>query len=430
MIKSLFKGTIILTIAGLATRLIGFLYKIYLSNILGAKMLGIYQLVFPIFGLCFTLFGAGIQTAISQLVAANKNYTYIKNILIKSIVIALSCSMLLSLLTYCGANFIAESLLGESECKNMLKILAFAYPLCAVTVCINGCYYGMKQTAVPAITQLIEQIARVLFVYFLLILIPMADVNIACKCAVAGIAVGEGISMIYSLIMIIISLKKMEHENSTKANVVKPLFIMSLPLTGNKLVVALLHSVEMIIIPSMLKLYGMTSDNALSVYGVLTGMAMPFIMFPATITNSLSVLLIPTISEIYERKNRKHLNKVASLCVWGNLAFGILSTIFFLIIGAKIGVMVFNNTAIGIFIKIFSFLCPFMFVSTTISSIINGLGKTYITFFITITGLAIRILITVKLVPSHGISGYLISLLISQIIVTIMSFHYYNKYFK
>ena len=66
---TIIKGTLILTIAGLITRLIGFFYKIYLSNTLGAEKLGLYQLVFPIYGICFTLFASGIQTAISKLVA-------------------------------------------------------------------------------------------------------------------------------------------------------------------------------------------------------------------------------------------------------------------------------------------------------------------------------------------------------------------------
>ena len=69
--NKLIEGTLLLTIAGFATRIIGFIYRIFLSDILGVKLLGIYQLVFPVYGICFTIYGAGIQTAISQLVASN-----------------------------------------------------------------------------------------------------------------------------------------------------------------------------------------------------------------------------------------------------------------------------------------------------------------------------------------------------------------------
>ena len=69
--SKLIKGTLILTIAGIISRLIGFAYKIYLADILGSKFLGLYQLIFPVYGICFTIYGAGIQTAISQLIASS-----------------------------------------------------------------------------------------------------------------------------------------------------------------------------------------------------------------------------------------------------------------------------------------------------------------------------------------------------------------------
>lgn len=433
MIKSLLKGTIILTLAGLLTRIIGFVYKIYLSNILEAKILGLYQLVFPVFGICFTIFGAGIQTAVSKLVAArSKNKKYIKKVLVVAIVLSFLLAAILSVLLYFGAGYVAVFMLGESKCTDLLKILAFAFPLCAVAVCINGCYYGLKKAATPALTQLFEQIVRVVFVYISIILLPLADRYTMCMLAVAGIAVGEGVSMLYSIIMVLWMFRKMEDDASEthtteSGNVLKQIVCFATPLTGNKLIVALLHGVETIIIPTLLKKYGMSSDDALSVYGVLTGMAMPFVMFPSTITNSLAVLLLPVISEANENSDVRLL-KMSRICIAGSLVLGILSIVIFLTIGADIGVYVFHNESIGLFIKILAFLCPFLFVSTTLASIINGLGKTCVTFFITATGLSTRILLTIKTVPESGISGYLISLLVSEVIITIMSMHYYKKY--
>lgn len=433
MIKSLLKGTIILTLAGLLTRIIGFVYKIYLSNILEAKMLGLYQLVFPVFGICFTIFGAGIQTAVSKLVAArSKDKKYIKKVLVVAIVLSFLLAAILSVLLYFGAGYVAVFMLGESKCTDLLKILAFAFPLCAVAVCINGCYYGLKKAATPALTQLFEQIVRVVFVYISIILLPLADRYTMCMLAVAGIAVGEGVSMLYSIIMVLWMFRKMEDDASEthtteSGNVLKQIVCFATPLTGNKLIVALLHGVETIIIPTLLKKYGMSSDDALSVYGVLTGMAMPFVMFPSTITNSLAVLLLPVISEANENSDVRLL-KMSRICIAGSLVLGILSIVIFLTIGADIGVYVFHNESIGLFIKILAFLCPFLFVSTTLASIINGLGKTCVTFFITATGLSTRILLTIKTVPESGISGYLISLLVSEVIITIMSMHYYKKY--
>lgn len=114
MLKTLIKGTAILTITGFITRIIGFAYKIYLSNVMDAKMLGIYQLVFPVFGICFTIYAAGIQTAISQMIAARKDdIKYVKTTVLKSGVISLFLALVLSVIVYAASDTIAAKLLGE-----------------------------------------------------------------------------------------------------------------------------------------------------------------------------------------------------------------------------------------------------------------------------------------------------------------------------
>lgn len=429
MIKTLLKGTFILTVTGLITRVIGFLYKIYLSNILGAANLGIYQLVFPIFAIAYTLYVSGIQTAISQMVASKApGRQSHKAICIRALCISFCFSVSLSLIIYLFAENIALLFLGEIKCAPLIRLLVFAFPLSAISSCVNGYYYGIKKTSVPALSQLIEQLVRVAYVYIMLTIFSSNE-NPALIHAVIGISAGEGVSMIYSLIMIY----RLYHKNKTNntiqnrntTGIYKSLFAISAPLTANRLVISLLHTVETTLIPVMLKKYGMSSNDALSIYGILTGMALPFILFPSTITNSLSVLLLPTISEV--NNDKKRIQRISGLCIGATVILGIASTIIFVMFGSKIGAVVFNNEMVGNFIKVLAFLCPFLYLSTTLSSIINGMGKTYITFIITITGLALRIFITIKTVPVKGISGYLISLLVSQLLVTCFSYICYKK---
>ena len=73
LLKSrIIQGTLLLTAAGFITRILGFFYRIFLADKLGAAVLGSYQLIFPIFAICSSIYGAGVQTAISQLIAAEQ----------------------------------------------------------------------------------------------------------------------------------------------------------------------------------------------------------------------------------------------------------------------------------------------------------------------------------------------------------------------
>ena len=173
--SQLLKGTFFLIIAGFLSRFIGFFYRIYLSNILGPKNLGIYQLIFPIYSICYTIYASGIQTAISQTVAANLNSKNKKFSLISPFLTGASLSIFLSFIMsitfYKFAPVIATNLLKEPGCTLSLKILSLVFPYCGLTACINGLYYAIKKTGIPSLSQLIEQIFRVGLVFFLFTLL-------------------------------------------------------------------------------------------------------------------------------------------------------------------------------------------------------------------------------------------------------------------
>ena len=65
-----FKGTFILTCAGLMSRVIGFFYRIFLSHTIGAQGLGLYQLIMPLQNLVLAFTVSGIQTSLSRLIAS------------------------------------------------------------------------------------------------------------------------------------------------------------------------------------------------------------------------------------------------------------------------------------------------------------------------------------------------------------------------
>lgn len=96
----------------------------------------------------------------------------------------------------------------------------------------------------------------------------------------------------------------------------KELIKLSLPLTGNRILLNILQSIEAVSIPASLLIYGLSTSDALSTYGVLTGMALPCILFPSALTNSASTMLLPAITEAQTQKNVQRIKKMirSSLC--------------------------------------------------------------------------------------------------------------------
>lgn len=423
MIKSnLIKGTFILTLAGFLTRILGFFYKIYLSNILGSENLGIYQLIFPIYSLFFTIYASGIQTAISKVVAERPN----KKVLTKGAILSIALAFLCSFLLYTNAETFASVIINEPRCEHSLKLLALVFPFCSITSCINGFYYGLKKTSVPAITQLLEQIARIAFSYLLVILFFSDAQNLSCEFAVLAMVVGEAVSALYNLCSLFFS-KTEEIKNSAQDHIYKRILLFALPLTGTHLVVSILHSVESILIPNMLKISGLTTKEALCIYGVLTGMSMSLLMFPSTVTNSLSVLLLPSISEAKASNQNTYIKSITENTIKYSLLIGLFCTFVFFIFGGELGNLFFHNELSGTFLRNLSWLCPLLYLGTTLSSILNGIGMISSTFITTIIGLSLRVVLLVILIPGRGITGYFIALLISEWILTLLNFYYVKK---
>ena len=289
-------GTAILTITGLISRIIGFYYRIYLTRLFGEEGMGIYQLLSPVLALSFSLTAAGYQTAISKFVAERTSEDARSPFqpMFVGLSISLPLSLLCNAVIFCLADFIGTGLLLEERTVTMLRILSFSIPLSAVHSCVNGYFYGRKKTAVPAISQLLEQISRVGCVYGVSVYALSKGQVPAINVAVLGLAFGELISMIFSVIAVYLcyareymthSARRLGYTVRSLSPVYRSILGMALPLTANRIILNLLQSVESISIPAKLKLYGYDTANALSVYGVLTGMAMPLLITVATIVS-------------------------------------------------------------------------------------------------------------------------------------------------
>ncbi|TCK98560.1 stage V sporulation protein B [Natranaerovirga hydrolytica] len=436
--NSIIKGAFILTAVGLVTRVIGFLYRIYMSNLIGAEGMGIFQLIFPVFMICYTLCCSGLFTAISKLVAAQKasnNSTNISKVINMATLISFSLSVLLSVIIYFFSEYISSNILNEPRTLLSLKILAFTVPFTAIGSSVKAYFYGLQKTFIPASSQLMEQIIRVLSVYLLSGFFIPLGLEYACAMAVIGMALGEVITCFYVIIAYRISLKSKLNQWSKKANYIykykssiyhsyktisKSIAAIAVPLTANRVLITLLSSVETILIPSRLQLYGLNHSASISIYGVLTGMAMPLILFPSVFTSSLSLMLLPAVSEANASKNKNAIRITTSKTLQYTLLIGIISTFIFIVFGEPLGLKIYNDPLVGNFLIILAWLCPFMYLNSTLGSILNGLDYELITFRNNTIGLGIRITFTFFVIPILGLQGYLWGVLVSSLVITLL----------
>ena len=424
--NSLVSGTIILTLSGLLSRVIGFFYRIYLSQHFGEEGMGIYQLTGPILGLTYALCISGIQSAIAKQIAEKAS----KKVLYIGLCISLSLSLLCMFFLINKAEYLAGNVFYEPRLTTLITVLAYSLPPACIHSCINGYFFGKKQAKYPAILQLLEQLARVLSVVIILNLNDKNGMETPLYVTVVGLLIGEITSSLFSILFYKLEKKKLTVEiNAPASSIVLEIFRYSIPLTTTRIVVGLLQSAENIYIPQNLLLAGYDTKEALSLFGVLTGMALPMIMFPTAITNSLSSMLLPAVSEQNAENTPRKLSGMIKKSVSFCMILGFISFMGFFLLGKFLGNFLFHSSLAGTFIMSLSFICPFLYTNTSLGAIINGLGKTGFTFFIHIVSTLIRLFFVFFMIPRFGILGYLWGVLLSQLFTFFISFLYINKRF-
>ncbi len=442
----LITGTLILTATGILSRIIGFFYRIFLSQTIGEEGMGIYQLIAPVMVLSFSLTAAGIQTAISKFAApepSTKNYGHSVRILLSGLAISLTLSCFASYILYTEASFIAKNLLLEARCQPLVRIYALSLPFGAIHSCINGYYYGIKKTAIPAISQLLEQSARVLSVYCIFAYCKSHSLETTISISVIGIVIGEILSMGLSAIAVLLRFHKLglfasycNSHNLSLAPAKHPglfktgrdILGMAIPLSGNRLIINLLQSVEAVYIPNKLMVFGLSNSDVLRIYGVLTGMVLPLILFPTALTGSIAVLLLPYVSEAQASNNYKKISQALSKCLYFCLGIGFLCGIFFFLFGNVLGEYLFDSEMAGTFIRTISFICPFLYLRNILMSVVHGLGQTGRSFIFQIIGNSCKLAFVFLAIPVFGINGYLWGLLVSELLFCALYITSLRKY--
>lgn len=427
--KALITGTLVLTSASLITKCIGFFYRVYMANLIGTEGMGLYQLIMPIYMLTWSITSSGFTTTISKLTAQEKAKNQTGNmgrILKQSLFMTLTISMILSVFLFLCADWFALTVLKEPRTALSFRILAIAIPFMSSGSCIRGYFFGLQNAIVPAFSQVIEQIIRIIAVYLTASLFVPLGLAYACVSAVIGIVCGEIISFLFVFYNYIHFKRKKKYIKKPTLSTVKTFHMicaMALPLTASRIVSSLLSTIENILIPQRLQLFGQSSADAMSTYGELTGMAMPLIMLPSAFLTSVSVSLVPEISEASAINQKNKIASTVSATVLFSSILSIGAGIVFAVFPKEVCYIVYGHSDLGNLLFLLAFICPFLYMQMTFSGLLNGLGEHVFLFQTNIISSIITIGFIYFLIPYYGALAYLAGWFVSLLVTMALSLY-------
>lgn len=425
--KQLLVGTAILAGANILTRCMGFFYRIFMSNCIGAEGMGLYQLILPLYTLAWSITAAGFTTTVSRLTArehARGETGSIGRIVKQSAFLCLIFSLGLSCFLFFGADWVASQILRESRTALSLRLLAFAIPFMAVGSCLRGFFQGLQQMSVPAFSQILEQLLRIGAIYMLAGMFVPKGLEYACFAAVCGIVLGEGGAFFYTFFHYLHKKRRWKFIRKPAISSVacfSLILSMAIPLSAIRITGSLLSTLENILIPQRLALYGSSSQDPLASYGELTGMVLPLLMLPSALLMAFSVSLVPEISEACAISENNRIRRTVSASLLLTSILGAGSACLFAVFPQEICYVVYGRSSLGHLLFPLAFLCPLLYGQTTINGLLNGLGEHFFLFWSHIVSSLITIAFVWFGIPKWGLNAFCFGWFCSLLTATVLS---------
>lgn len=421
------KGAAILSIAGILVKILGAIYRIPLSNIIQSEGMGYYQTAYPFYTLLLTLSTAGFPVAIAKLVSENRaigDYKSAYKVFKVALVGLVIGGILTALFVGMSAKTIVDSL-GNSNAYYALIALVPALLFVPIMSAFRGLFQGRQTMAPTAISQVVEQLFRVVAGLSLTYLLLGRGIPVAA----GGASFGGSMGAIGGLIIIIIiyfrsrseisievANSQLDREYSTP-KIVRDLLVIAIPITMGAAIAPIMDIIDAALVLQRLQTINYTEAMANQLYGELKGMAQTLINLPQVFSIAISMSLVPSISDAIARNNRRDIRTLISSGIRLTLIIGLPCAFgLFVLSDPIINLLYFNNPAetirsTGEILAYLSFGVIFLTLVQALTAILQGLGRPFVPVRNLFIGAVLKVILTYTLVavPSINIKGAAIS---------------------
>ena len=440
---SFLKGALILGAAGIIVKIIGAFFRIPLGNLIGEEGMGYYQAAYPVYTLFLTLATAGFPTALAKLVSEKNaigDYKGAHKIFKVSYTILFMTGILAFCVFFFGADYIVNNIMKNPGAYNAMIAIAPALIFVPLMSSYRGYFQGRKEMSKIAISQISEQLFRVVLgIGLASYLMGEFGPEMGAAGAITGATVGAIASIIYLIFAYLRGRKQRKQEikmsqhfkDESFSRILKKLLVVAIPITIGASVMPLVNMVDNVIVIRRLMVAKFTLEQANGMFGQLTGFAMAIINLPAVLTVAMSMSLVPSISEACAvgnkakaRKDIKSAIKVTLLMVLP-AAFGMAA------LAGPIMKLLYPSQPpmVGNLLLVLTPCVIFLGLMQTMNGILQGMGKPMVPVIALCVGMIFKVAIsyTLTAMPEINIFGSALGTVSAYLIAVVIEFTYIKK---
>ncbi|MGI6727323.1 MAG: putative polysaccharide biosynthesis protein [Anaerovoracaceae bacterium] len=443
--KTFLQGALILGVAGLVIKLLGAAFRIPLANIIGDTGMGYYQTAYPVYVLLLTLSTAGIPVAISRMVAERNavgNPFEAYRVFRISFVLLFTIGIFSSAVLFFGAEPIVN-FLENPGAKYAMMAIAPALFFVPMMAAFRGFFQGMQDMRPTAVSQVIEQLFRVIIGLVLAVIFLRKGLTFAAAGASFGATAGAIAGLIavigvylYRRKNILIDMGGFSKKPIEKSgSILFQILIIAIPITIGAAIMPIMNTIDVAIVIKRLTAVGFTHDAANSLYGQLTGMAGPLINFPQVLTQAISMSLVPAVAASYKRREMEFLRYNVELGLRTALILGLPCALGLMTLAEPIMLLLYpaqRASAVSAAPSLFILAFGVIFLATvqTLTGVLQGIGKQLIPVRNLAIGAVVKVIITYFLtgISAINIQGAAMGTVAAYIVASTLNLLAVRKY--
>lgn len=433
-----------LGIAGLIIKVMGAVFRIPLGNIIGDTGMGYYQTAYPVYVLLLTLSTAGVPVAISRMVAernATGNTYEAYRVFKISFALLFAIGLASSAILFFGSGIIVERL-GNPGAKMAMMSIAPALLFVPIMASFRGFFQGMQNMNPTAVSQVVEQLFRVVAGLSLAVILVDRGLEHAAAGASFGATAGSVAGLIAVAVLFLYSRKTIDKSRTAKGHkpekagqILFTILAIAIPITIGAAIMPIMNTIDVAIVIKRLTATGFTQEAANSLYGQLTGMAGPLINFPQVLTQAISMSLVPAVAAAYKKREMEFLRYNVELGLRSALILGLPAAFGLMILAEPIMLLLYPmqkasalNAAPSLLILSFGVI--FLATVQTLTGVLQGIGKQLIPVKNLAIGALAKVLITYYLtgIPSINIRGAALGTVCAYIAASFLNLMAVRKY--
>ena len=422
--KPLFYSAMLLTAVNLMLRVAGTLFGVYLSRKIGPEGMGLLQLTMSVGSLALIAGIGGIRTAAMYLTAeelGRRRPQGLRSVLSGCMVYSLGCSLGIGGLLYALAPQIAERWIGNPAVTDCLRLFSCFLPVSCLCALMTGFFTGQNRVGTLAAVEIGEQLLSMSVTMVCLHFWAGSSAGRACKAVIFGSAMGACLTLTVLLILYLLQ----HNPKGMKIPMGRRVLMAAGPLALADTAKSGISTLENLLVPKRLSL---AVSNPLALFGVITGMVFPVLMFPACILFGLSELLIPEMARCHCAGQEPRIRYLLHRSLRLTLLYGLLFGGLLFLLSQELCLALYKNGDAGAVLRLFAPLAPMLYCDAITDAITKGLGQQKWAMRFNIFTSILDVAMLFFLLPVYGMRGYFWSFLISHAINFFLSIRHLLRF--